>query len=268
MFPSLKLIVSGVAAAVLLIGAVASYHYVPPGHVGVEKTLNGVNPMPLSQGVSFTAPWVSIHDFNVRFQHATAKDAVGGTSDGQAVKEDITLNYDYDPKDAPYIYDKFGSDTDIENAFIIPALYESFKAVTSKYTAPELLTKRSQVSTDIVQALTTKLAKYHILVSDINVQNFEFNKDYQASIEAKVIAEQNQQRALIEKQTAQIHTDQRVIEAKGRAEANAIEAKSLEEQGGANYIALKAIDKWNGQLPTTVLGGAQTPSINFGQWQK
>lgn len=261
MASSVKLIAAGVAAAVLVIGTFASFHYVPPGHVGVVKTLNGVDPKPMAQGTSFTAPWNSIHNFNVRFQHATATKAVGGTSDGQAVQEDITLNYDYDPKDAPYIYDKFGSDTDIETSFIVPALYESFKAVTSNYSAPELLTKRSQVSADIVRALTLKLAKYHILVSDINVQNFDFNPEYQHSIERKVIATQDQERAIILKQTTQIETDQRVIEAEGRAKASAIEAKSLQEQGGDKFIQLEAIKKWDGHLPSQYSGGPM-PFVN------
>lgn len=43
----------------------------------------------------------------------------------QQVYEDITVNYSYDPAHAPYIYNNFVGDEDIEAKFIAPALYES-----------------------------------------------------------------------------------------------------------------------------------------------
>jgi prohibitin 2 len=216
----------------------------------------------LKPGFYVLNPLTSVYDFNVRFQSAAAVKAEGGTSDLQEVFEDLTLNYEYDAAYAPYLYNNFGGDGDIEAKFIVPALYESFKAVTSRYTAEELVTKRSAVSSDVVTVLTKKLAKYHILVSDINVQNFHFDPQFADAVRQKVVAGQNKLTAEQTLETARIQTDQRVVEAEGRAKASAIEAKALEEQGGDKFIALEAIKKWNGQLPAQWSGTA-IPFLNL-----
>jgi regulator of protease activity HflC (stomatin/prohibitin superfamily) len=259
---SKKLVPGGIGAAILAFVLLNAVHIVPAGHVGVVKLFGDVRPEPLKPGFHVLNPLTSVYDFNVRFQSAAAAKAEGGTSDLQEVFEDLTLNYEYDAAYAPYLYSNFGGDGDIEAKFIIPALYESFKAVTSRYTAEELVTKRSAVSSDVVTVLTQKLAKYHILVSDINVQNFHFDQQFAEAVRQKVVAGQNKLTAEQTLETARIQTEQRVVEAEGRAKASAIEAKALEEQGGDKFIALEAIKKWNGQLPAQWSGTA-IPFLNL-----
>ena len=70
-----------------------------------------------------------IEDFNVKFQSAVAPKAEGATSDLQEVFEDISLNYEYDPTHAAYVYSHFGAPDVIEQSFILPALYESFHRI-------------------------------------------------------------------------------------------------------------------------------------------
>jgi uncharacterized membrane protein YqiK len=47
---------------------------------------------------------------------------------------------------------------------------------------------------------------------------------------------------------------QKIEQSKAEAETIKIQANAIREQGGAEYIQLKWIEKWNGQLPTTNLG--------------
>src|SRR5258708_16856358 len=160
------------------------------------------------EGLHFLNPLARVVDFNVRFQSATAQKAEGGTADLQEVFEDITVNYEYDPLHAPYVYNNFGDDSDIEAKFIVPALYESFKAVTSKYTAEQLVTQRSAVSAAIVQTLQAKLAKYKNIVSHINVQNFHFHPHVAQAVRSKVVAGQNRLTAEQTLETTKIDTEQ------------------------------------------------------------
>ena len=44
------------------------------------------------------------------------------------------------------------------------------------------------------------------------------------------------------------------IQAQAEAEAIKIQAQAINSQGGADYVSLKAIEKWNGVLPTTMTG--------------
>jgi regulator of protease activity HflC (stomatin/prohibitin superfamily) len=252
---------AGVIALSLLV-VFMCLHVVPAGHRGVVKMFGDVSDEPLPEGLHFLNPLARVVDFNVRFQSATAQKAEGGTADLQEVFEDITVNYEYDPLHAPYVYNNFGDDSDIEAKFIVPALYESFKAVTSKYTAEQLVTQRSAVSAAIVLTLQAKLAKYKIIVSDINVQNFHFDPQFAEAVRAKVVAGQNRLTAEQSLETAKIATEQRVVEAEGNAKAIAIQASAVENQGGQKYIALEAIKKWNGQLPTYMGSNAPLPFIS------
>lgn len=254
----------GVIAAivVVLFLVFCSVHVVPAGHRGVVKVFGDVQEQPLPEGIHLLNPLARVVDFNVRFQSATASKAEGGTADLQEVFEDITVNYEYDPLHAPYVYNNFGDDADIEAKFIVPALYESFKAVTSQYTAEQLVTQRAKVSQDIVQKLQTKLTKYRIIVSDINVQNFHFDPQFAEAVRRKVVAGQNRLTAEQALETARIAAQQQVVEAEGNAKAIAIQAQAIQQQGGQEYVALKAVEKWNGQLPQQ-WSGTPIPFVNL-----
>jgi regulator of protease activity HflC (stomatin/prohibitin superfamily) len=258
----MKLIVSGVAALFVLILLFACAHIVPAGHRGVVKVFGDVQDTPLPEGIHFLNPLALVVDFNVRFQSATASKAEGGTADLQEVFEDITVNYEYDPAHAPYVYNNFGDDADIEAKFIIPALYESFKAVTSQYTAEQLVTQRAKVSSDIVQKLQSKLTKYRIIVSDINVQNFHFDPQFAAAVRQKVVAGQLRLTAEQNLETSRVSAQQKIVEAEGQAKAIAIQAQAIQQQGGQEYVALEAVKKWDGHLPAQ-WSGAAIPFVNL-----
>ena len=181
--------------------------------------------------------------------------------------EDITVNYEYDPAHAPYVYNNFGDDQDIEAKFIVPALYESFKAVTSQYTAEQLVTQRAKVSQDIVQTLQAKLAKYRIIVSDINVQNFHFDDQFAEAVRQKVVAGQNRLTAEQTLETAKVTAQQRIVEADAQAKVIAIQAQAIQQQGGTEYVALEAVKKWDGHLPAQWSGSA-LPFVNFNAMAK
>lgn len=258
----MKSIVAAAVAAFVLLTVFVSVHVVPAGHRGVVKVFGDVQDQPLPEGIHLLNPLARVIDFNVRFQSATASKAEGGTADLQEVFEDITVNYEYDPLHAPYVYNNFGDDEDIEAKFIIPALYESFKAVTSGYTAEQLVTQRSAVSQAIVKTLQAKLSKYRIIVSDINVQNFHFDPQFAAAVRQKVVAGQNRLTAEQQLETSRVSTQQKIVEAEGQAKAIAIQAQAIQQQGGQEYVALEAVKKWDGHLPTQ-WSGAAIPFVNL-----
>lgn len=257
-----KLIGAVAASVAILVVGFMSLHVVPAGHRGVVKVFGDVQDAPLPEGLHFLNPLATVVDFNVRFQSATAIKAEGGTSDLQEVFEDITVNYGYDPMHAPYVYNNFGADDDIELKFIVPALYESFKAVTSQYTAEQLVTQRAKVSQAIVEKLQSKLAKYRIIVSDINVQNFHFDSQFAEAVRQKVVAGQLRLTAEQNLETARVTAQQKIVEAEGQAKAIAIQSQAIQQQGGTEYVALQAVQKWDGHLPTQ-WSGTPIPFVNL-----
>ena len=57
----------------------------------------------------------------------------------------------------------------------------------------------------------------------------------------------------------------RIAQADGEAKAIAIQAAAIQSNGGQNYVQLQWIEKWNGQLPTTVLNGSNGMMLNLGK---
>jgi len=255
-------IVAGAAFFVAALGF-STVTVITAGHTGVQVTLGEVNPVPLTEGVHFVNPISHVTDVDVRLQKAELKAAQAGTKDLQVVHTDIVVNFRLDPQKVPHIYKEYG--INVDEKVLGPGINEAFKSVTGHYTSEELVTKRDLVSTEILQHLIAKMAPFNITVSNISLVNFGFSPAYQAAIEAKVIA--TQQTAKAEQDLARIKVEaaSRVAQAKGEAEAISIQAQAIQSNGGQNYVQLQWIGKWDGKLPTTVLGGDSKTLMNIGK---
>ena len=240
-----------------------AFTVISAGHTGVQVTLGEVNPQPLTEGVHFVNPISVIRDVDVRLQKAELKGANAGTKDLQVVHTDIVVNFRLDPLKVPHIYKEYG--LNVDEKVLGPGINEAFKSVTGHYTSEELVTKRDLVSAEILTHLVTKMAPFNITVSNISLVNFGFSQAYQQAIESKVIA--TQQTAKAEQDLARIKVEaaSRIAQADGEAKAIAIQAAAIQSNGGENYVKLQWIEKWNGALPTTVLGGDSKTLMNIGK---
>lgn len=248
---------------VTLVLALESFTIVPAGHVGVQITLGEVNQMVLNEGAQFVNPISNVKYVDVRLQRANLNNASAGTKNTQQVHTDIVVNYRLTPQKVPYIYKEFGLDVDTK--VLGPAINESFKSAVGHYTSEELITKRDTVNADIVARLSEKLAPFNIVVNNVSLVNFGFSKAFQDSIEAKVIAEQAKLRADQDYERIQVEAKSRIAQAKGEAEAIKIQAEAIQANGGAAYVQLQWIEKWNGKMPDTVVNGGKDMMLNLGK---
>ncbi len=238
----------------------STFTIISAGHIGVQVTLGEVNMNTFNEGVHFVNPLSDIQNVDVRVVKAELKNANAGTKDLQVVHTDIVVNYRIDGTKAAHIYKEFG--LELEDKILLPAINESFKAITAHYNSEELITKRDEVSNGITQALQNKVAKYGLVISEISLVNFGFSSQYQAAIESKVIATQQKLKAEQDLSRITVEAEQAVAKAKGEAEAIRIQSQAITSQGGKDYVQLKAIEKWDGKLPVTMAGNA-TPMIQL-----
>lgn len=254
-----------VVAALILIGGTVgcSFTVISAGHTGVQITLGEVSPSPLTEGVHFVNPISSIKDVDVRLRKDQLAGANASTKDLQVVHTDIVVQYRLNASKVPQIYKEFG--LNVDEKVLGPAINEAFKTVTAKYTSEELITKRQVVSDEIQTMLKGKVAPFDIDVSGISLVNFGFSADYQKSIEAKVIATQQTAKAQQDLERIKVEAASRIAQAKGEAEAIAIQASAIQSQGGQNYVQLQWIEKWNGKLPDTVVNGNSGMMLNMGK---
>ena len=250
-------------AAVLLpfiAALIESFTVVPAGYIGVQQTLGSVSMQTLSEGVHFVNPISSVRDVDVRVVKAQLEKANAGTKDLQVVHTDIVVNYRIDGTKAAHIYKEFG--LDLQDKILIPAINESFKAVTAHYNSEELITKRDAVSNAIAEELQAKVAPYGLSISTISMVNFGFSAEYQAAIEQKVISTQSTLKAEQDLKRIQVEAQQAIAKAEGEAKAIAIQSQAINAGGGKDYVNLKAVEKWDGKLPNTMAGTVPFVNVN------
>lgn len=255
------LFVLGVAMLVTLFG---SWFTVSPGYASVVTRAGSVQDTIYDEGFHLKLPLLdTAHEVNVQTLTFQGKGIDAGTRDLQSVTAEVAVIFSVDRVDVKDVFRNYRDVETLQSRALQPVIEEAFKAAASGHTAEELITKRSLVRDKLLVSVREKLQPHYVTVKDVNITNFSFSKGFSESVEAKVRAEQLAKKA--EHDLARIRTEgeQRVATAKAEAEAIRAQAEAINKQGGAEYVQLKWIEKWNGALPTTQLGASTTPLVTL-----
>jgi len=235
--------------------------FVPVGYRGISTRFGNVTGDIRGQGIYFKVPFIEGNkNIEVRTQKKTAK-ATAASRDLQDVAADVALNFRLEPSRLVSLYQEIGMDYD--ERVIVPSLQESVKAMTAKYTAVELITKRTEVRDGIKTLMVKKMGNNGITIEDFNIVDFNFSASFNSAIERKVTAEQNAMASKNKLEQVKYEAEQRIAQAKGEAEAIKIQSEAIQSQGGANYVELKAIEKWDGKLPVQMIPNGTVPFIDL-----
>ena len=248
-------------ALILIILFFNSWFIVEPWYNWFTVTLWKINKTVYSDWLHIKTPFITkAVKYNIQTQKLQEK-SEASSKDLQTVTASIVVNYKYKESEVVNLYKNVWKEEKVAEKIITPAVQEVFKSVVAKYSAEQLITERSNVSKDIEDTLNTRLKDYGIQIQLFNIVNFDFSKSFNDAIEAKVTAEQN---ALAEKnklEKVKYESEQKVVAAEAQAKAIEIQAKAIQTQWGAEYVKLKWIEKWNGNLPETMAG--QDTSLIF-----
>lgn len=245
-----------------IIMTLSPFTMVPAGHRGVVVRLGDVKDTILPEGFHLINPIDDVVHMSVQTQRYEATSSAA-SKDLQSVSTTIVVNGYLDPTMVNKLYQEIG--TDYENKVVDPAIQESVKAATAQFTAEELITKREEVGSIIFQSLSDRLTDDYIVVESVSIVDFEFSAAFNEAVEAKVTAEQNALAAENKLKQVEFEAQQRIAEAQGEAEAIRIQAEAITSQGGAEYVNLQWIAKWNGVLPSTMLNDSASVLLNLGQ---
>lgn len=282
-------VVMGLVLLLLLV-FVWPFYSVPTGSRGVVTQFGRIVGIE-GEGLAVLPPWRKLHNFSIRAEKADIENAEGSTSDTQPVKVSMTVRYSIATDRVAEVFEKYSHDGDL-SSYVQTATQEIFKAVTAKYTAPDLIAQRAKVSADINAALREKLALYGAQVINIDMRNFAFSDSYMHAINDKVTQEQlrlaaeNKLRTVEAEQkqkvaVAEAEANARKAQADGEAYANLAiaraQAEALRVQNAAlaqnkDVLELRRIEvdrikaeKWNGALPQAIYAGAPVPFLNVGK---
>jgi regulator of protease activity HflC (stomatin/prohibitin superfamily) len=257
--------------------------------VGVVVSPTGVKHEPLTTGWHLVMPWNTVKRMdktiwvytltsNIKEGAKNADDAIWApTSDGIKMGFDISVNWRIDASEAAWVYSNMINDQAIDGRYkwmeeniIRPAIKSIMPLTVSKYTPIECYSdKRNEIQQKVQEALKKELISNRIIVDVAQIREVYYNKDYEASINAKKLAEQEVLRLVQvtrqkDEQLKQAEIDKNIAIEKAEGEAKSLKIKGEAINQNPKIVQLEWIAKWDGVLPTYMMGNGQNVMMNLG----
>lgn len=255
-----------VAAVVLIIVVILGFWLAPftsvnAGHKGLVFR-GGKLVRVLNEGYNYKTPAIeSVTEVDTRTQ-VEAAESSAASKDLQTVSTKVAVNFNIRSDKVEEMWNSVGKE--YKSVIIDPAIQEAVKSATAKHTAEELITKRESVKDEITNTLRDRLnASGFINLTQVSITDFDFSKSFNNSIEAKVTAEQDALAARNKLEQVKFEAQQQIEKAKAQAETIRIQAAAITQQGGRDYVQLKAIEHWDGKLPSQMIPGGTVPFLDL-----
>ncbi len=236
------------------------------GHVGIKVSNvgdnRGVGRTEYVTGWVFYNSWISrIYEFPIHQQHIDYESNDIVTKGGFRATIKPSFNYSINAGNVGDMFQNLRVGVkELEQGWLKNAIVGSVNDVANRYTVDSIFNHREEFESDIVKECNKRVAKW------FNVSQLRTNIVPPAEISESIIAKtraiqevqvaENRRQVAVaeaERKIAEARGDsaQAVIQAAGRAEAIKREQLSLTSL----YIDYIKVQKWSGQVPTTVAGG-------------
>ncbi len=261
----LRIIGALLIAVILMAVNPVNVERIDAGHVGIKVSNvgddRGVGKTEYVTGWVFYNSWISrIYEFPIHQQHIDYEAADIVTRGGFRATIKPSFNYSINAGNVADMFQNLRVGVkDMEQGWLKNAIVGSVNDVANRYTVDSIFNHREEFESDIVKECNKRVSKW------FNVSQLRTNiippQEISESIVAKTraiqevqVAENRRQVAVAdaERKIAEARGDsaQAVIQAAGRAEAIKKEQTSLTPL----YIDYIKVQKWSGQVPTTVAG--------------
>ena len=263
-YKTIKYIILVLIVIFVIITFFNSFKTIPTGFVGVKTRFGQVQDTMLNEGLNLKVPFIEkIVLMDCRTQK-TEYTMEASSKDLQKISNfKIAINYNITSDTANKLYRSVG--VDYKSIIVEPAIQEAMKATVANYTAEELITKRNEVSEFALDKLSPKLQENGITLTSLNILDLSFSEEFDTAVEQKQIVEQETQKAQYELEKAKVENQKKIENAQADAEVMAAQNAQITD----NYLRLKEIEnqkamieKWNGQLPTTMTGSDVSSIFN------
>jgi len=257
-----KIAVIGVVIACLIVVA-GSTGSVGAGQRGVLLRFGAVTGEVKGEGLYFKVPFAEqVVLMSTQIQKYSAP-ASASSKDLQVVTTEVSLNYQLEGSKVGETYRNMRQE--YENRVIQPFIQEAVKSTTANFEAEQLITQRPQVKAELQDLITGRLAPLGIGVIELSITDFRFTQVFQDSIEAKVKAVQQALEAENALRRVGFEAQQAIVKATAEAKglelqkvqitAQLLDLRRIEVQG-------RAVEKWNGVMPTVVTSGGPVPMLD------
>lgn len=252
-----------------LLALSATVTIVAPGEVAVP-VLFGSAQDPLEEGFHLRNPFASVRALSVRTQESTYSDVLGEgeqadradaitavSLENASVRVEITILWHLVGREASNVYRLLG--VDYRDVIVRPVSRSAVRDCVAQFRFELARTsQRPDVERCIEDSLTAEFQPRGLAVDGVQLRDIAASAELQASIESKLQAEQDAQRAQFRQDQARIDAETRIISAGAEAEANRLVAESLTP----DLLQLRIIEALNDNAIVYLLGSdGPTPVI-------
>ncbi len=227
---------------------------VDTGYRGIETRFGEIQGEPLVEGLHFYNPFTSdIMEYEVREDKIEGVTSVF-TADTQRADIQFALTWYPEPTMVHSLYKSFGRKYEVEKKVVTPSTLGSLKDAIGQIKADDLVSKRDVATKNALIQIREALKDRHIVVTDLQFTNIDFDDSYEQAVISKVVAIQRAQEA--KNQTLQVEeqSKQIVLTAKADAEAMRIKSQALAQNKG--LVDYEIAQKWDGALPQYMFGNS------------
>ncbi len=278
----IKTVASAVAALIAISIVWSSMYQIEEGHVGIVKFFGEAQSQE-TPGLHFKIPMAeTVEELEVRTRK-NVESMASSTDEQMPVTVRVSVNWTVERESALDLYRAYGGLKQFESRILDPRFRSAVKDAIPKYTAEQLIQDRAGAIVRIEQTLIEEMAKFPVMVDNVQIEDISLPPKYLKSIETKQTEknlaaaeehklERQRLEALREVNTSDAKAQgilkvakaqAESIKLKGLAEAQAIEAKAKALRDNPLIIKLTEAQAWDGKLPKTIMGGGTTPILDM-----
>lgn len=269
-----KLVIVILVSTVLAIFNPLTVERIDVGHVGLKINNTGdergISKTTYVTGWVFYNSWLSrIKEYPVTQQHVDYEETAIITRGGFQATIKPSFNWSVNPGNAADMYQNLRQDVDqIKETWLKNAIIGAVNDIANLYTVDSIFNHRAEFEGDIVKECNKRVSKWFNIsqlrtnivppkaITDAINAKTKAVQDAQAAVQQKIVAEAQAQTQIAR---AKGDSAQAVIAAAGRAEAVRKEQQFLTPL----YIDYLKVQKWKGDVPTTVLGNNTNTLISL-----
>lgn len=277
----LSVAVGAFALLAILSAVFGTWYTVDQGSRGVLLR-NGAVIGVAQPGLGFKLPLIdAVRVISVQTHVETFENMHTYSKDQQPALLKVSVNYRVAPDRAAELYSLYGSIDGALARQLQPHVNQETKVVFGGYTAVSAIQDRGKLNVEVAEAIERAVSG-PVVIESVQIENIDFSKAYEQSIEQRMLAEvevqrlrQNADREKVQAEItvtqataranavrAQAQAEADSIRLKGDAEATAIRARGAALGDNPNLVNLVQAERWNGVLPTTMVPGAAIPMLS------
>jgi regulator of protease activity HflC (stomatin/prohibitin superfamily) len=258
-----------------------SWYTVDQGERGVHLR-NGKIVGTAAPGLGFKIPLIdSVVKISTQTHTASYQELQAYSRDQQPATIRASVTFSVPADKVEEVYENFKNIDSMMARLVDRQVPTQVENIFGKYTAISVVQERVKFGLDVTEAIT-KSINGPIVINSVQIENIDFSAAYEKSVEDRMRAEvevqtqkQNLEKERVSAQIAvtkaQAEADSQLARAKaeaesirirGDAEASAIKSRAESLAQNQNLIELTKAEKWNGQLPTTMLPNGTLPFFN------